>query len=115
MDLERLEKAACVPPNDSALDKYFERFGPTCDHHPDECPDDCERLGYRAGEEAAAMRQLIPALLTELRALRAEVKFLRENNEALEDCLEGRTVPWAVLRAEMLARVQASLNPAVGS
>lgn len=41
----------------SALDDYLVFMGDTCDHHRDECPDDCPRLGQRAEAELAALRR----------------------------------------------------------
>ena len=41
----------------SAIVEYFEHMGPTCDHHRDECPDDCPKIAQRAEAEYRALRQ----------------------------------------------------------
>lgn len=51
-----------------AIEQYMEHMGDPCDHHRDECPDNCPKLGVKAESELAALR----AELAKIRALVAE-------------------------------------------
>lgn len=78
-------------PMESALNRYMVHMGPICDHHPDECPKDCEgQLAWAASRELDEIRR---ALLAQKAVVEAAVeqerqRFLADEARAARQDLE---------------------------
>lgn len=72
-------------PMDTALNRYMEHMGPICDHHPDECPKDCEgQLAWEAEKELSALRKQVETLQAKVKAMR-EQAFYEANGETIAE------------------------------
>lgn len=98
---------------------YLTTMGPTCDHHPQDCPNDCDgQIGIKADAAAEELRKLVAALRSRSERLEKALRGVRAFLDGEDGCpgvglvgdlADYELVP-VVLNAGMIRTVRAALQ-----